>query len=154
MTVETDQGAFEAGTCIAALGGWAAPLLGAPFDRLLTVTRQVLHWFAVEDEAAYLPGPFPAIIWMHGATSEDCFYGFPALPGHRRIKMGTEQYHLTTTADGLDRAVAPEEAQALYDTHLAPRLRGVRPGALAPPSATIRSRRLALLVDQHRRWRC
>jgi sarcosine oxidase len=127
VRVETDEGAFEAGEVVAALGSWTAPLLGPPYDSLLKVTRQVLHWFPVEDEALYRPERFPAIIWLHGAKSSDCLYGFPALPGTGRVKMGTEQYDEVTTAATLDRTVSAAEQREMYERHLGPRLAGVRP---------------------------
>jgi hypothetical protein len=34
-------------------GGWNAHLLGEPFNRVLTVKRQVLHWYELEDMSAY-----------------------------------------------------------------------------------------------------
>jgi sarcosine oxidase len=127
VRVETDQGRFEAGHVVAALGGWTAPLLGPPFDSLLKVTRQVLHWFEVDEPALYAPERFPSLIWMHGATSSDCLYGFPALPGTGRIKMGTEQYDDVTTAQGLERSVSQAEQHEMYHRHLGPRLKGVHP---------------------------
>jgi len=52
----------------------------------------------LNDLAAYGPGA-PAFIWMHGATDVDYLYGFPPLPGDRRIKVATEQYETRATAD-------------------------------------------------------
>ncbi|MGL4728148.1 MAG: N-methyl-L-tryptophan oxidase [Bosea sp. (in: a-proteobacteria)] len=134
VRVETDQGTFEASQLVAALGSWTAPLLGAPFDGLLKVTRQVLHWFDVEEPMLYAPERFPTLIWMYGATSSDCLYGFPALPGAGRIKMGSEQYDEVTTADALDRNVSEAEKYEMYQRHLGPRLKGVRP---APHASTV-----------------
>ena len=52
VRLETTAGPIEAAQAIVTAGAWTAPLLGAPFDRLLRVTRQVLHWFAPDDPAA------------------------------------------------------------------------------------------------------
>src|ERR1700744_2051521 len=51
VRLETSGGAIEAKQAVIAAGSWTAPLLGAPFDRLLTVSRQVLHWYELEDPA-------------------------------------------------------------------------------------------------------
>jgi len=107
-------------------GGWTAPLLGAPFDRLLTVNRQVLHWYELNDLAAYGPGA-PAFIWMHGATDVDYLYGFPPLPGDRRIKVATEQYETRATADTINHDVDPAESDEMYRKHVQGRLAGATP---------------------------
>ncbi len=124
VRIVTGDGVIEAGHAVVAAGAWTAPLLGAPFDRLLTVTRQVLHWFEV-DGGLYAPGCFPTLIWMHGDTTEDYFYAFPALPGSGLLKAATEQYGVTTSADAMERATWPEEAAELHRAHLAQRLAGV-----------------------------
>lgn len=108
---------------VVAAGAWTAPLLGAPFDRLLTVSRQVLHWFRLEDPATHAGGP--VFIWMHGAGDEDYFYGFPPLPGDDRLKIATEQYASTTTAETLDRDVPASESAEMRRVHVAGRVAGV-----------------------------
>ena len=128
VTIISDAGEIEAERAIVAAGGWTGPLMGAPFDRLLTVRRQVLHWYPV-DETAYAPGRFPTIIWMHGEDQEDYFYGFPALPGSGLLKAATEQYGIATKADALDRHVKPSEGAALHARSLATRLTGIGPVA-------------------------
>lgn len=126
VCVETSSGRFTAGQVVVTAGGWSAPLLGKPFDRLLTVNRQVLHWFELDDTTAYRADA-PVFIWMHGATDVDYLYGFPPLPGDNRIKVATEQYEAITTADTLERTVDPAESSALYRQHVAGRLAGVTP---------------------------
>jgi sarcosine oxidase len=123
VRLETSAGAIEAKQAVVTAGGWTAPLLGAPFDRLLTVSRQVLHWYELDDPAAFGPGA-PTFIWMHGATDVDYFYGFPPLPGDRSIKIATEQYETRTTADTVNREVDPAESEAMYRKHVEGRLAG------------------------------
>ncbi len=127
VVVETAEGTIHAGQAVVSAGAWAGQLLGAPFDRLLTVNRQVLHWFAVEDDAAYAPGRFPSIIWMHGEGAGNSFYGFPSLPGSGTVKCAVEQYEVPADPDHVDRTVAPTEGARVYQEHLAGRLRGVTP---------------------------
>jgi sarcosine oxidase len=126
VRIETSNGTIQAGQVVVSSGGWTAPLLGAPFDRLLTVNRQVLHWYALDDLASYGPNA-PAFIWMHGATDVDYFYGFPPLPGDRRIKIATEQYETRTTADRVNREVDQVESAEMYRKHVQGRLAGATP---------------------------
>ncbi|MFD1702784.1 N-methyl-L-tryptophan oxidase [Methylopila henanensis] len=121
--VTTSQGEVVAGHVIVSAGGWAADLLGAPFDRLLTVNRQVLHWFALDDMSAYAADA-PVFIWMHGPTDVDYLYGFPPLPGDPRVKVATEQYSDATTADAMSREVSAEESAEMHRVHVAGRLAG------------------------------
>jgi sarcosine oxidase len=126
VRIETSRGPILADQAVVSAGAWAAPLLGAPFDRLLTVTRQVLHWFALDDMTAYGPDA-PAFIWMHGATDVDYLYGFPPMPGDARIKVATEQYASSTMAATIDRTVDPAESAAMYRSHVEGRLAGATP---------------------------
>ena len=105
--------------------------------------RQVLHWFEVEDPAAYAPGRFPVFIWIHGAGEHDYFYGFPALPGAATVKLATEQYAGAVNPDAVDRTVHPAEAAAMFADHIAGRLRGVTAanGMPVANSASLSSRR-------------
>jgi sarcosine oxidase len=129
VQVRTDGQVIEARRVVVAAGAWTGQLLGEPFDRLLTVRRQVLHWFPVLDEM-YRPGSFPAIIWMHGDTSDDYFYAFPSVPGSGLLKAATEQYQTATAPDDVDRTVAPAESDTFYRDHLSGRLKGVAPQAV------------------------
>jgi sarcosine oxidase len=126
VRIETTDGTIEAGQVVVAAGSWTAPLLGAPFERLLTVNRQVLHWYELDDLSAYGPDA-PAFIWMHGATDVDYLYGFPPLPGDHRIKVATEQYETRTTAESIDREVDPAESAEMYRKHVQGRLAGATP---------------------------
>ncbi|MDI3559876.1 N-methyl-L-tryptophan oxidase [Bradyrhizobium sp. Arg816] len=126
VRVETSSGTFEADQVVVSAGGWNSHLLGAPFDRVLTVKRQVLHWYELEDTSAYRADA-PVFIWMHGATDVDYLYGFPPLPGDRRLKVATEQYETNTTADAIDRTVDPAESAEMYRKHVAGRLAGATP---------------------------
>ena len=125
IRIATDAGTVEATRAIVTAGPWIAPLLGAPFDRWLTVSRQVLHWFEAEDPASYRPGRFPVFIRMHGAGDSDYFYGFPASDGGPCVKLATEHYDHAIQADALDRQVRTEEAAAMHQDHIAGRLAGV-----------------------------
>lgn len=126
VVVETAGETVTAKRAIVSAGGWASGLLGAPFDRLLTVNRQVLHWFELDDMSAYA-GPAPVFIWMHGPTDVDYLYGFPPLPGDPRVKVATEQYAAATTADALSREVSADESAGMHATHVKGRLAAASP---------------------------
>ena len=121
--VETADGSILADRAVVSAGAWTAPLLGRPFDRLLTVRRQLLHWYAVDDVSAYGPEA-PVFIWMYGTGDTDYLYGFPPMPGLRSIKVATEQYDTATTADAVERAVDPGESEAMYRLRVKGRLAG------------------------------
>ena len=123
VTIETSKGRLRARHVIVSAGAWTAPLLGKPFDRLLTVSRQVLHWFTLADTSAYKRDA-PVFLWMHGSTDVDYFYSFPPFPGDPRLKVATEQYGSSTSADRLERTVGPAESAAMFSAHVDGRLAG------------------------------
>ncbi|MHC2088852.1 N-methyl-L-tryptophan oxidase [Methylobacterium sp. CM6244] len=123
VRIETENGAVLADQVVVSAGAWTAPLLGAPFTELLTVSRQLLHWYALDDASAY-GLEAPVFIWMHGSGDTDYLYGFPPLPGEVQVKVATEQYETATRAEAFDRAVSPEESTAMYRHHVAGRLAG------------------------------
>ncbi|MGE0226555.1 MAG: N-methyl-L-tryptophan oxidase [Acetobacteraceae bacterium] len=129
VRIETDGGVIEAPRVVVTAGAWTAPLLGPPFDRLLRVTRQVLHWFPLERPDDYRSGRFPVFIRMHGAGDSAYFYGFPSTDG-ATAKIATEQYQHAATADTLDRSVSSEEQDAMVRNHIQGRMAGVQPHAV------------------------
>ncbi len=126
VVIETGAGTVRADRAVVSAGGWTAPLLGAPFDRLLEVKRQLLHWYALDDVTAYGPRS-PTYIYMHGPGDTDYLYGFPPVPGQSSIKVATEQYATSTTADAVDRTVTEAESAAMFADHVAGRLAGATP---------------------------
>ncbi|WP_455826337.1 N-methyl-L-tryptophan oxidase [Pseudomonas graminis] len=124
VTVTTDQRTLQADKLVVSAGNWAGGLLGAPFDRLLSVYRQQLFWFALEPEADPV-GKSPTYILTHGKGEGDASYGFPALPGEGSLKIATAQYHTTSTPETLDRTVSPAEAREMYEQQVQGRIAGV-----------------------------
>lgn len=115
---------IEAAHVVVAAGGWTERLMGAPFDTLLRVCRQVLYWFEL-DEPGIFPDPSPVFILTHGASDTDICYGFPPLPGEGAMKIAAEQFSQVCDPDGIERDVSPAEAQAMFDAHLEGRISGV-----------------------------
>ena len=149
LRIETTDGVILADRAVVAAGAWTAPLLGRPFDGLLTVRRQLLYWYALADEAAYGPRA-PVFIWMYGTTDTEYLYGFPPMPGDRSIKVATEQYTTTTTADAVERLVDPQESDEMYRLRVANRLAGVTPKAIRAAACvyTVTSDR-GFIIDRH-----
>jgi sarcosine oxidase len=129
VRILTGREEIRAGQAIVSAGPWAPALLGAPFDRLLTPTRQVMHWFPVEADAARVWAESPVFIWSHGSGANDFFYGFPSLPGSGTVKTAGEQYDETTDPDRVERSIGSAEARVMRERHLDGRLAGLRPDA-------------------------
>lgn len=150
VRIVTDRDEIVAGQAIVSAGPWASALLGAPFDRLLTPTRQVMHWFPVEPEAAQSWAESPVFIWSHGTGPNDFFYGFPSLPGSGTVKTAGEQYDEATDPDGIERRIAPDEAGLMRKKHLDGRLAGLRPdGARAVTCLYTVTPDSNFLIDRH-----
>lgn len=128
VRVVTDSTTYVAGTAVVTTGAWLSALLGGPFPRLLSVYRQVLHWFAPDDAAAFAPERFPIFIWIHGRGESDYFYGFPIVSDG--VKLATEQFTETADPDHVDREVSQAGIAAMHATHVRGRLPGVSPRPL------------------------
>lgn len=118
--VKTADGAtFGAERVVLSVGAWLPSFLADPALRDdFTVYRQLLHWFDVEPAWAgrVSVGELPVHLWSYGAGATDFFYGFPAIDGpDGGIKVATEQFAETTTADAVDRDVSVDEALAMHE---------------------------------------
>jgi sarcosine oxidase len=140
---------IHAGQAIVTAGAWAGGLLGAPFDRLLKPTRQVMHWFALAPDAPKQWLNSPVYMWPHGEEEDGFFYGFPSLDGIS-VKTADEFYGAASDPNAIDRNVPLADSQRMHATHLAGRLAGVtnRPVRTATCiyTATPDS---AFLIDRH-----
>ena len=127
VTVVTNRRTLHAGRVILSAGPWLPELAGGRLAELARVHRQTLHWFGVDDPAAYAPGRFPVFIWMHGDHPEEYFYGFPILPGSVMVKVASERYGEPITPDKADRTVTAAESAEVFHRHVRGRLAGVLP---------------------------
>ncbi|QFU17711.1 N-methyl-L-tryptophan oxidase [Microvirga thermotolerans] len=125
VKIGTDGGTVYASKVIVSAGPWAPSLLGPPFSELLTPSRQVMHWFPVDPDWGSRWADGPVFIWAPGGDPRDFFYGFPSLPGSGTMKTAGEQYDEATAPETVQRKVAPAESQAMYEAHLAGRVRGI-----------------------------
>ncbi len=127
VRVTTESGVYEAAEAIVGVGAWSPGLsAGALAD--VTLYRQVLHWMAPKRPEWFSAEQMPVFIFSHGASAEDSFYGFPLVPGAEAegVKVADENYtNRLDDPDALDRAVQPEEGNALHRDHLDGRLGGL-----------------------------
>ncbi len=126
ITVTTGNDTYFADRLIVTAGPWLPGLVADPFTRHLTIYRQVLCWFDIDGPVTpFLPENFPVFIWELQGKRQG-IYGFPAIDGARGgIKVASEQYDATTTADMADREVSDAEIRALYDDYVAPCVSGL-----------------------------
>lgn len=105
VVVETDRTAYHARHAILSAGAWAPDFVDENRRQLFRVFRQVLHWFDLDRPIAeFEPGRFPIFIWEGVGKA---IYGFPAIDGpDGGIKVATERYVSTTTADSPDETTA------------------------------------------------
>jgi sarcosine oxidase len=126
VVVSTERDRYACGTLVVAAGAWLPTLFDAQWTARFRVYRQTLLWFDVAGPIApFLPERFPVFIWEL-PRGERGVYGFPALDGPRGgIKVGTESFDATTTADACERRVRRDEIDAVHAQCVAPYLPAV-----------------------------
>ncbi|MBK5534495.1 N-methyl-L-tryptophan oxidase [Pseudomonas sp. TH08] len=124
VTVTTDRRTLFANKLVISAGNWSGELLGEPYENLLSVYRQKLFWFELE-EGAGLVGHSPTFILTHGRGDDKVNYGFPALPGEGSLKIATAQYHTSSSPQTIERTVSAAEAQDMYEHQVRGHLAGV-----------------------------
>jgi sarcosine oxidase len=126
VRVTTNKGTYEAANLIVTAGSWLPNFLPAPRAAQFTIRRQVQYWFAVRSErdlAQFKPDRFPVYIWLVPAQG---IYGFPALgSSDDGVKIATEQDHLSTTPESVDRTVSAQESEEMYETYVRPYFPGL-----------------------------
>ena len=125
--VVTDAGTHGADTIVLAAGPWL-PELRPELASAFTVSRQVLHWFALAPGAYEAHRDLPVFIWITGDGPEEFFYGVPAIDGpDGGLKVGSEQFREASSPAASRREVTAEQSRQLHARFLAHRLPGLRP---------------------------
>ena len=124
VEVTTNLRTLFAKKLVISAGNWSSELLGKPFDTLLSVYRQKLFWFELE-EGAGLVGHSPTFILTHGRGDDKINYGFPALHGEGSLKIATAQYNTASLPQTMDRTVSAAEEQDMYEHQVHGRIAGV-----------------------------
>jgi sarcosine oxidase len=97
VTVDTNQATYRAGHVIFTAGAWSGSLL-SDLGSELSVTRQVLAWFAPQQHELFALGTFP--VWFveteletnaNHRGSGDGYYGFPIFSGSVGFKVALHQ---------------------------------------------------------------
>ena len=116
VRVFSNSGHYEAAKLVICAGPWLPALLEEEHAKLFRVFRQVMVWFDVSGSTdRFRPGRFPIFIWEL-RDSQQGIYGFPAMNGPSGgIKIATEQYDRTTTADSVSREVDDSEIRSLFE---------------------------------------
>ena len=125
VVLATTAGPIRAKRVVVAAGPWIRKLLGAPYDRILTVTRQMIHWYEAENYAPYAPERMPVFIWFVTDRLEDYFTGFPVTDTSEGVKMVASREAPDLDHEEADLNVAHEDSLAFYDRHVGPNMVGV-----------------------------
>ena len=126
-TVHTEQTHYWAQNVLVATGAWFSDLAPGIDAQAVTVTRQIVFWFHVDEPEDFAAEHFPFILWP-GQTIAEYSAVFPIPPGGRPgLKLLGEQFVETTTAKTVDRQVKQHEVDDFYSRLVAPRLTGVNP---------------------------
>lgn len=110
VSVVTDAGTEQADALVLTPGAWAPSLL--PEWRLV-VERQVMHWFAPDDNPSlYDPQRHPVFIGTNETGRE--FYGFPLCDGAAGgVKVAFFRQRDPCTADTINRRIGPSEPREI-----------------------------------------
>lgn len=121
VSVKTNLGEYEAKKLIISAGPWFPALIEDEYSKFFKVIRQVLFWFDIKTSIErFEPKNFPIFIWELQGNKQG-MYGFPAIDGQNGgVKIASEQYETTTTADTVNREVSKEEIKAMYENFIAP----------------------------------
>lgn len=121
VRVKTNLGEYEANKLIITAGPWFPTLVEDEYAKFFKVIRQVLFWFDVKTPVERFESKnFPIFIWELQGNKQG-IYGFPAIDGQNGgVKIASEQYETTTTADTVNREVSQEETKAMYENYVAP----------------------------------
>ncbi len=148
--IHFDDGSFiKAGQALVSAGPWAPGLLGAPYDRVLKPTRQVMHWFALTPDAPASWRSSPVFMWPHGEREDGFFYGFPALDG-QSFKTADEFYGAGSDPDRIERGVPATDSRRMFDTHIHGRFAGASSHALKTATCIYTATADSMfLIDRH-----
>jgi sarcosine oxidase len=127
VVVHTSAGTVRAGRAVVAAGAWTRGLLGAPFDKILTVTRQTIHWYDADDFEPFSPQNMPVFIWFVTDRLDDYFTGFPVTDPSEGVKMVASR----DTPDFDHEQGTPKaerwESEDFYTKHVGPNMVGIKP---------------------------
>ncbi len=130
VAVRSAAGTYEARNVVLATGPWFGELASSEHSDQVTVSRQVVYWFEVDDLDAFTTESIPFVMWI-AQRDEDYIGLFPMPPGGTpAVKILGEQFLETTDARTVDRDVSQAEIDTFYNVHVAPKFNGVTPNCI------------------------
>ncbi len=130
VDVRTTTGSVRASHVVLATGPWIHDLAPRSLAETITITRQIILFFEVEDLSRYTTDRLPWMMWI-APQDEDYVGVFPAPPGgSRALKFVGEQFVETTTPDTVLRTVSVDEISDYYEQLLVPKVSGVTPNCI------------------------
>jgi len=125
VIVHTETGVHRARNVVLATGPWIPELAAPSHVEPLSITRQVVYWFEVDDLDSFTTDAIPFVMWI-AQRDEDYIGLFPMPPGGTpAVKILGEQFLETTDPASVNRDVSQAEIDEFYDTHVAPKFVGV-----------------------------
>ena len=154
VSLTTGAGSYAAGALVLCVGAWIAQLFEQGRETF-AVHRQLMHWFAIRDGYEQLRD-MPVFVWDFGGPKDafvhfNGFYGFPAIDGRAGgVKVGTESYEHTTTAEEGQQPATAQEADDVYRRYVARGLPWLSPELLrAAPCLYTSTRASRFVIDRH-----
>ncbi|HEX3974643.1 MAG TPA: N-methyl-L-tryptophan oxidase [Solirubrobacteraceae bacterium] len=154
VTVTTDHDTYSAGRLLLCAGAWIGELLPQARE-IVAIYRQLLFWFPIRQGYAGLRD-MPAFVWdiggdQRGFVHLDGFYGFPAIDGpDGGVKVASESYEHTTTADGRQHPATGPEIDRMYRGCVEPYLPWLGEEPLRTVSCMYTSTRGSrFIIDRH-----
>lgn len=119
VTIETDDRRIKARHAVIAAGRWAKDILGPPFNRLLTVSKQRTFSFKPEYSVRYQTAHFPALMWFRAAADDRCITVF---------SQSAQDDAATFFVEGIDtEADVSDAAKRFFEREIRPFFGGLTP---------------------------
>lgn len=127
VRISTGKAVYQAEIAIVSAGAWVKNFIGKEQTEMFEIYRQVFYWFDVAaNYEKFKTGSFPVFIWQCGRAENDFFYGFPAIGStNGGLKIATETYSETVNPDKVNREVAANEIEEVFEKYVENRLKGV-----------------------------
>lgn len=119
ITIVMDDSQIKARHAVIAAGRWAGEILGPPFNRLLTVSKQRTFSFKPEYSVRYQPADFPALMWFRAAADDCCITVF---------SQSAQDDAATFFVEGMDtEADVNDAAKGFFEREIRPFFGGIAP---------------------------
>jgi sarcosine oxidase len=112
VTIRLGDHQIKARHAVIAAGRWTNEILGPPFDRLLSVSKQRTFSFNPRPSGRYQSAEFPALMWFRSAVGDRCITVFPQIGKDDAVSffvegMATEAEIADATKSFFERQIRP-----------------------------------------------